>query len=61
LDIGRKNLPDDGDGMIEQLDALCRYCGHFKYPALSKKERLSPTWKKAYAGYREKKKELSRY
>jgi hypothetical protein len=62
-DVGRHRLPDDEDGMEDQLARFCRLCGHFK------QERNGPTsgpvqsrsWRDAYARYRNSPPHLTRY
>lgn len=62
LDIGRKQLPGKDDDMQDILEALCRYCGHFR----DERPRLidsgcSPAWARAYEQYCENKPSLTRY
>ncbi len=63
LNIGRKKLPSSDDLMRDQLDACCRYCGIFGYGSTirSKKEVMSPSWKKAYEKYKKEKPSLPLY
>jgi len=60
LDIGRRSLPDSPDAMREQLDQLCRFCGHFKYDRQDSQE-TSASWRKAYAEFALGRPTLSRY
>jgi hypothetical protein len=58
MDIGRKTLPDAGDGLDEQFPRLCRYCGLFvHYNRALHPEKLIPgtmteSWSRAYTQYR---------
>jgi hypothetical protein len=57
--MGRKELPEDGDDMLREAAALCRLCGRFRdghfvprvlRPELTT-EAMSPTWHKLYADW----------
>ncbi len=65
FDIGLQQLSDiRPEALIHQLSVLCRNCGHFKanYGADSvQEEAISPTWKRAYAAYKENKPKLTKY
>lgn len=61
FDKGKKELPKADDQMLDQLNIFCRYCGHFRITFLTKKVKISPTWKKAYDEYKIKKPELTYY
>jgi len=50
--IGRKNLPDPGDRMLEHLAIFCPLCGHFGFAWPTRREKRSPSWRKAYAEWR---------
>lgn len=59
--LGRNELPDDGDGMETALRELCRLCGRFRdghyvpknlRPALEE-EKISPTWERLYGEWHE--------
>jgi hypothetical protein len=61
LDVGRKELPAPDDPMLEELRLLCRYCGHFGFARPTKRKKVSPFWRDAYARYRERKPHLTIY
>jgi hypothetical protein len=62
FDLGRKELPARDDDMLDQLNVLCRYCGHFKHEKLRVIDHIySPAWTKAYKEYSKAKKILKRY
>ncbi len=46
---GRKNLPETSDKMMDQMSVFCRLCGHFGFQLPVKKEKMSRSWKNAYA------------
>lgn len=48
---GRDRIPDTTDKMRDQTAAFCRFCGHFGFHLPSKKEKISRSWKKAYARF----------
>jgi hypothetical protein len=54
LNIGRESLPDTEDEMRKEMEALCRYCGHFtaQMQAVPQSERMSVSWKNAYSAWR---------
>ncbi|MFC1646052.1 hypothetical protein ACFL2Y_02610 [Candidatus Omnitrophota bacterium] len=52
FNMGRKSIPSDTDRMIDQIQAFCKLCGIFSCYRLTKKERMSPSWKKVYASYK---------
>jgi hypothetical protein len=61
FNIGIKSYTElTEEKLREQLDQLCRYCGHFKAD-LYKDNYVSPTWQQAYEKYSEEKPELSLY
>lgn len=62
FNIGKKTLPPDNDTMREQLQTLCRYCGHFKWStAKIKQEEISASWKEIYEKVKKEKPTLSIY
>ena len=63
FNIGRKSLPSLDDSMVDQRKILCRYCGHFKefINEITKEEKISLSWEKAYENYQNKKPYLSLY
>jgi len=66
FDIARKSLPSKDDSMEDQMDKLCRYCGHFVMfdkEIQQKRERgeMTLAWEKAYANYRQVKSAMSLY
>jgi hypothetical protein len=52
IDIGRQQLPSSTDDLRDQMDVLCRYCGHFGFLWPIRRQKTSPTWKAAYRNYR---------
>lgn len=50
-ELGRDTLPASDDEMRAEMAELCRLCGHFtaQLEAVPDGERVSPTWKQAYA------------
>lgn len=56
LDVGRSSIPDPGDPLHEQMNALCRYCGHFckQLTPEAQEERLTASWRQAYAKWRDR-------
>lgn len=65
FDLGLKELSAVSlESLMQQLSTLCRHCGHFKtnYGADPiQEEMISPTWQRAYAAYRDKKPNLTKY
>lgn len=61
FNIGRKNLPAEGDLMKKQMRIFCRLCGHFFQNNPFNKRKISPIWKRAYAQYNLKKPYLTLY
>jgi len=63
FNIGRKSLPSLNDSMVDQRKILCKYCGHFREfdNELTREERMSSSWKKAYENYRKNRPHLSLY
>lgn len=51
FDMGRKQLPDIDDLMLEQRLVFCKLCGHFKEKTNYNENLQSPSWKKAYKKY----------
>jgi hypothetical protein len=47
--LGRENIPALSDEMRDQLSAFCRLCGHFGFQWPVKGEKMSRSWKEAYA------------
>lgn len=56
LDVGRCTIPVPSDPLHDQMDALCRYCGHFckQFTPEAQDERLTASWQKAYADWRDR-------
>ena len=48
---GRDVLPLPGTAMRRDLDRFCRLCGHFGFAWPTRRPRMSPTWRRAYALY----------
>jgi hypothetical protein len=63
FDIGIKKLSQVNEQALRaQMKILCRYCGWFKKSTdIILTERMSPSWKKAYAEYKKQKPKLSLY
>jgi hypothetical protein len=67
--VGRQELPDDDDDMLDHFERFCRLCGrfgdgHFVPHNLRPRlmgERMSPTWKRLYAKWRTKHPRLPLY
>jgi hypothetical protein len=49
LQLGRKELPDPSDDLVDQMAAFCPLCGHFGFQWPTRKIRQSRTWRQAYA------------
>jgi hypothetical protein len=49
LGLGRQTLPAADDEMIDQMKQLCGLCGHFGFALPVKTEKISDTWRRAYA------------
>jgi len=61
-DIARKSLPQDDDQMLDQLNNLCAWCGHFKTNYGSAVDAsYSDSWRCAYEDFKNKKPSLSKY
>jgi hypothetical protein len=50
---GRRQLPRSGEDLGSDLEIFCRRCGHFGFAWVTKRPRMSPTWVRAYARYRD--------
>jgi hypothetical protein len=63
FDLGRKSLPELSDHMIDQMEALCRYCGFFANAnsRLIDKNLMSKSWRQAYENYRVSKPRMTFY
>jgi len=61
--LGRQELPYDQDSMHDMLEAFCSHCGHFKRNRQNLVNRpvMSPTWREAYARYRQARQKLTLY
>ena len=60
FDLGRRELPRDGDDMRDLLDRFCRHCGHFKHDRLDE-HRTSTSWAEAYERYRRQRPSLTKF
>ena len=49
--LGRESLPGQSDIMADQMSAFCRFCGHFGFQWPVRKEKMSPSWQKAYLNF----------
>ncbi|MES9962265.1 MAG: radical SAM protein [Candidatus Sedimenticola sp. 20ELBAFRAG] len=56
LGLGRQSLPEKGEDMHNELDQLCRYCGHFKRGnhTVSDSHEISVTWRTEYAEFKQR-------
>ncbi len=61
FDMGRKQLPDIDDLMLEQRLVFCKLCGHFKEKKTYNENICSPSWKAAYKEYANSKPTLTPY
>jgi hypothetical protein len=63
FDLGRKSLPALSDPMRDLMQALCGYCGFFKFlkPRMLDKDFLSSSWRQACENYQVSKPRLSFY
>lgn len=65
LDIGKKEIPNENDVMIEQTKNLCKYCGFFidkyKIPIIDKNITVSESWKVALERYSKNPPKMSDY
>ncbi len=61
--VGRQVLPSVEDSMEDLAERFCRKCGYFfrhaEYKQPLDKPRISPTWRRAYADYRNRKRTSS--
>lgn len=48
FNLGRKNLPEKRDSLIDHCNVFCPLCGHFGFNWPTKKPKISPIWQKAY-------------
>ena len=53
-DLGRQEIPDEDDMLVDQMSAFCRLCGHFGFQWPTRKPKLSKTWRLAYARLKNK-------
>jgi hypothetical protein len=54
FDVGRKELPSHGDPMTQELERLCRVCGHFiRFNRVRRVDQISASWIDAYRAYGE--------
>jgi hypothetical protein len=52
--LGRKEVPDESDTLVDQMSVFCRLCGHFGFQWPTRRIKLSKTWRLAYRRYRRK-------
>ena len=52
FNIGRQTLPEKNDTLIDHCRTFCPLCGHFGFIWPTKKQKISPTWQKAYEKYK---------
>ena len=53
-DMGRKEVPDESDNLIDQMSAFCGLCGHFGVQWPTRRTKQSKTWRLAYRRYQGK-------
>jgi hypothetical protein len=53
FNIGKKSLPGLADPMRDQMVALCRYCGYFRFywPIWLDRDLISQSWRRALKNY----------
>jgi organic radical activating enzyme len=61
FDNARKHLPEKYDQMFDQLNNFCKLCGHFKKHDTINEEKISKSWKRAYAKFQDENKKLTKY
>jgi hypothetical protein len=62
LNLGRRTLPSPDEPLHRELDALCRWCGHFKrFNRAEGSLRLSESWQRVLDDYRDHVPELTLY
>ena len=49
--LGRDELPDPSDSLVDQMVTFCRLCGHFGFQWPTRRIRQSRTWRLAYHHY----------
>lgn len=60
-DVGTKELDNAYGNMREQLNDLCRYCGHFRISRSVTEVKKSKVWEIAYVDYKKSKPKISEY
>jgi len=50
--LGRRHLPEPEDDMRAEISVFCRYCGHFGFLWPTRRQKMSPSWERAYDAYR---------
>jgi SAM-dependent methyltransferase len=51
---GRTRLPPPDDAMQDLLTLFCPLCGHFGFAWPTRREKMSPVWRQAYARFHER-------
>jgi hypothetical protein len=46
--LGRQTIPQETDGLADQMDAFCRLCGHFGFQWPTRRIKQSSTWRRVY-------------
>ncbi len=46
--LGRQTIPQEADGLADQMGAFCRLCGHFGFQWPTRRIKQSATWRRAY-------------
>ncbi len=61
-DIARKEVPDKNDEMLDQLNSLCAWCGHFKMNyGSATSQGASSSWTDKYEQFKNGESTLSKY
>ena len=50
-DLGRQEIPDEDDTLVDQMSAFCRLCGHFGFQWPTRISKQSKTWRRAYSRF----------
>ena len=63
FNVGRKQLPKPSDDMNDQLNLLCKLCGHFRSgkARYTRKGLMSPSWQEAYTKYQKNRPKMDYY
>ncbi|HNV97387.1 MAG TPA: 4Fe-4S cluster-binding domain-containing protein [bacterium] len=53
MNMGRKEIPEKNDLMLNELNTFCRLCGHFKKHDNAISCKISKTWEEAYEKFKQ--------